>query len=711
MWSIRNTQFFHEKFTTIEAEDVRASNVAYADAGRVLPYHDPNGNEVFVYLFADEVNFFFNTFSEEEVKKADPDTPIGKVVAAPMLKKAFLGVSGRGAREEDMVRCEAWWVQEEGEIVGIKLLAKTATCSSPAETICYFSYPSDSPTPVPNRIVTVSHPLFGEKRIPTALSVAYPTIPTIGPLIKSSTPFPMPIPRPEDTFSPIYTDPEQFTVDLVKKNGFGPPMMNVDRLVAEITVLALVDEVEVEKIECRWKMRNSEEGWELVPCDAHEVERVGFAAPVKHQLPKQLSKSRKGDFVVMIDFERMEGLASNWRSVFWKARNGPVLFELAIYTKKSTASILLEHCITSETAFHPPLRTEETLSLFSIDDDKTMNRYWIHLTTPPTPSFTSGPVILSNLNNADITVTDLREAVCRSEADPSLGGIVKIAEAGPNKGFGWRVFGMIDAGCRRVYALRWEVYTETGEAVEWVLVPEYGDAVAPTEVLRTVPAGTPLEGLEDVVKKLESGSDLTEFSRWVEPVLFEQLRGKFSRRELVPPVSEEEMVSIVTGLASDDAVGQRLAAMESRLAIMERALKSADTKVLQVLTKLDSLGSTLPHNLNEKSHTSSLMTTDEKLDAIQDHLSNLPIMIHKTVEAALDSHAEVISALVRAAIESRMSQYDDGMESRRRAHEDGARTVMGVPATIGNGIVAGVSGVGSGLVAGVSGVGSGLVAG
>ncbi|KAJ3108297.1 hypothetical protein HDU96_007552, partial [Phlyctochytrium bullatum] len=784
MFSIRGNESLYTTYASIEATDARTENEgALADCGHINPGYAANANEIFVYLWANADHFFFSTFDAEEVEKADPDVPIARMSAWPVVNHEFLGpgdpedIDDDDEDEEDAVgsekkneavvkqepiRVEAWWIYEEGSVVGIKLFASTATCETPAITRCYFSYRDQ--TPSLRKVVVESRPLFGERRLPnpTDLGANYPTLPT-GPLYLGPSSFALPLPRPPQALDAHTTRYGScgLEAEVVSRSGFTPPMLGplVDRFAAEIKLTSPLGarvEEEVVEVECRWRARDrradgSEPEWTAVAVTAKVVDRKPFQAAVYEELPVKVGKGKSVAVAVTVDLKKEMPLASSWAPVLWNASKGPLLFEVIIRTKGGAMSVVLEYCIsTQQEAFHGPARTPQTLTLFNVDDHQQLARQFVHVHRSPEPrhSASQGDFLLTNIRNMSFTIHSLREAVLKCEADPTLHNVVLLDETSPPTSWdcaGVAVHALVDRGCRRVYALQVEAYTVTSRAVDWVLVPEYGDPVAPEDVQAFVKTGKPVEVPERRAKMLhfEEGdddeSDVSLFFPWTAPPFFKQEMADFApppALEGYDAVAAEEAAPVEAAGLVDAGVAKRLSELEGRLAAMEKTLVSVDTRLTRILEKMD--GATNASSVAaarspgvigfEDGHVPGSGTIDEKLDAMERRIASLPSIIHRTIESSLDSQAVVVSALVKAAIESRLTQFEDeignlrGASPDRRNRSDG----NGGGASGGGGGGGGVSGVVGGAAAGaaeaiktvvsvpgaiVSGVGTGLAAG
>ncbi|KAJ3103773.1 hypothetical protein HDU97_009869 [Phlyctochytrium planicorne] len=687
--------------------------------------------------FSDKYEIKFITISQEEFDKADPDIPIGKVSGMPSLDLKM---------EEDLLKAEAWWIYKDNNIVGIKLVATSGTCKTPAVTACYFSYVNDKAAPQLLRTVEISRALFGELRLPSPsnLSDNYPNLPKTA-RMKGDPLFPLPQPREPETFDLVYSEPEpKFKLEVFKVVGFGVPFNDSDRIVVDFGIKSLVEDIEVEEIECRWRMRNAAEGdeepkWLLIACNGYEIVQTSPAsAPKQENLPRTIKRAANASLKAVVDVNPNRGsLGKNWSHTFSMGRHGPILMDFKIKTKETYVSALVEYCFSKPiNDLYPPPRTEKTLSLICIDNHPNLARYWIHAAASAEPTLESGSVVNLGFRNLDVSVQMLREAVLKSLADPSLNGVVKLLEK-ENSTYdplGLKIFGLIDLECRRVYALRMEVFTESMQVVDWVLVPEYGDAVSPPiEGIDPIPIGTPAEVTSGAAEATgfdwENSANVQE---WVEPRLWEQPKNPFTRLHLdgPPKLPSTELSQHSTTSAIDSGqlaellekiVNHKTEETNRRLSALESSMKDVDGKVSMILGHLDRLVTSRFDTSSgdpqaEPASSGDSRTTSQKLDAIEQRIAAIPSMVHRTIESALDSQAEVVSALVKVAIESRLSQYEEDFESishrnstsdsnvleKSNLAEDAVRSVMAVPGVLGNGIVAGVNGVIGNLSAVVS---------
>ncbi|KAJ3412192.1 hypothetical protein HDV05_001102 [Chytridiales sp. JEL 0842] len=687
MWSINSEPRMHKEFASISSEDFRLSDGggAFADCGAVLPAHPTDGNKLYVRLFAGTTeNVLFKVFSKADIESLESLSTKDHIGCARGLPVGL---------KDGQAEAEAHWIKSDGKIIGLTMTCRTATSKKPATTEVRFSFTDHQSGPSMDSATVLSVSSFGELKVPNGdLLKAYPTLPLPKALVQSAdaTRLNLPALRSPELFESTTISGSSLTLSLHSLKAFQPFQANVDRFAATLVVEnGSVAPVIIQKAKGYWRMRTSDnETWHVARIESVEVasNTESFAGEM---LPTTVNVNQKLMVLVQLDLPRGdEGskAAMVWRDHSFLARLGPVLLDVEFECNDGSAvSLTMEYTHSPLFTFPEPRPTSsKVLSRITIDNRKTYDRFTllvesVDLNSSITATDQADPAILAihSLSSRQFaTVRMLRQAVYMVESQPDFNNMEQdvllweesTGGSSQDDCYSWRVYGLVDTGCRRVYALRVDLQCggDTGPEVSgFVLVPEYGDALVdgcevgvPVEVK---PAAYNLNGMVEMKKVEDFEQPLTPFT----PRVKASASGRSS-----------SVLSTSVGVDANAAISSAMmTAMESAMQrVIESRLEAMiSAKFDQVDNKLTSLRS----GISSLTDTASVLSPRHKSSpdesalsaAVVERLMYLEASL-RTMESKMDMLFTTQSALQQkfdAAHESQLLALKQATDASQKA--------------------------------------------
>ncbi|KAI8616999.1 hypothetical protein BC830DRAFT_148089 [Chytriomyces sp. MP71] len=248
-----------------------------------------------------------------------------------------------------------------------------------------------------------------------------------------------------------------------------------------------------------------------------------------------------------------------------------------------------------------------------------------------------------------LTLETARRAVIISERNPELGGVVQVLSE-PREEYKCQlnVFALVDSAVRRVYAFRINVTYEGAQAVRFLPVDAYGDALAlnPIVASRAIEAPRSTEGLETFKVRRSlvfRDQPLIPFTPRVVP-------------KFVPYVAQNEAAPVASVDTVEQAVlnllEKRLADFVAKVTPSPQPAKADDTKLDLILAKLSQMDARMTEL--ETQQAAHAQAVSEQLKQTVLHVEN--IACHS---AANESAVEEVLVNVQVALESHNATRED----------------------------------------------------
>jgi hypothetical protein len=327
----------------------------------------------------------------------------------------------------------------------------------------------------------------------------------------------------------------------------------------------------------------------------------------------------------------------------------------------------------------PRPTTSKVLSRLTIENPTTWERFTLLVEGDDATSDSNGqpesdPAILAihSLSSRQwATVRMLRQAVYMVESQPDFNNmdqdvlLWEEAHAGssPEDRYTWRVYGLVDVGCRRVYAIRVDLQCggDNGPEVSgFVLVPEYGDAL-----LERSAVGTPVE-VKPAAYNLDGMLEMPEAVEWEQPLnsFTARVGQKTSMSSDASPVNvpKEAVGTAAAGIAGLNMNAPLFTAMEN---VLERVLESKldallSARLSNVETKLNAVEAGISATSASRSVTAEvepafttamverMMYMEASLRTMEAKLEQLASQQQVPLELEKDNRAANMAALEKA---------------------------------------------------------------
>ncbi|KAJ3129669.1 hypothetical protein HK100_008477 [Physocladia obscura] len=424
-------------------------------------------------LVPDKFYIFFNCGSEAKDKHLLLYSREDLLVDANKIEP----VIAKYERNGDLL--EAVWIIEDACITGVEMHAKSSTTVTAGITRVLFKFReklSLAPTVTTVAILSESH--FGELALLPATklnSAQYPNLPSEDITFIHHDPnaltLGIPRPRPPQRFSCVSPQnacplkPSFVSVDCFRTMAHSNKSLGAagggDRFMIVLDVVNSSSEpVVIDGFNVWWKMRD-------------DARMDWVSARVRQDVLRE--ENGRG----------VEVAANRWSTVKFfveveedgVARLGPILFDVELVTiGKSSVSITLEH--TADQVYTIPIPDTESRASIVLENPET--HAILSVSVSKSPSASKDLFTIAMLDQTTIITTNkLRAAVISALREQSLGGVVTVAsDSRDDQSAAYTVEALVDEACRRVYAIRVNVFHGASKAVRFFRVSVYGDAAA-----------------------------------------------------------------------------------------------------------------------------------------------------------------------------------------------------------------------------------------
>ncbi|KAJ3243884.1 hypothetical protein HDU78_011715 [Chytriomyces hyalinus] len=621
-------RFDHEMFGSVQSQDVSYEPVVLCSisVGVTLASHATAPNQFFIFYKcgAESNSQHLMLYSKDE------------------LMDSALDVEPVIARYEDSGSfVEALWIIENGNIIGVQMHAKSATMQTPSISRVLFDF-DHSKVPNLTTVSILSESHFGEYALPKNLrNDAYKSLPASSKTFlhhdADALILGIPRPRPPEKFQAIAMKACPLKISFVSVDCFrSNKALGGDQFLIVADIINVSNEpIQIHEFNCWWKSRrDGDSEWSLAKISEDSMSRSfdGWS---------QINGNKWATLKLFIDV----GQAG-------VARLGSILFDVELLcVGGSSVSLTMEH--TADQVYQIPDAETEQLNYIILESPLQHTTLNVEVNRKPRLDLLSVSV-LGHVHK--ITLEAARRAVIIAERNPDLGGLVQIvSDCRDEYMCVLKVYGLVDVGCRRVYAVRVDVNFEGASAVRYFPIDEYGDALALDPVVgkSVIEASCALLGLE--------GYEPTEGIVFREQELLE-----FAPR-VVPPIGVAGPIieKPAPPVASVDTIEQAvLNLLESRLAefvakitpapptITVNGVSGVDEKLDLILAKLGAMDARM-----------TVIETQQEAQA--KHVSNQLVAVVARVENTAAANSVKDRALqktledVRVALTTRQTTFEE----------------------------------------------------
>ncbi|KAJ3264820.1 hypothetical protein HDU77_007492 [Chytriomyces hyalinus] len=621
-------RFDHEMFGSVQSQDVSYEPVVLCSisVGVTLASHATAPNQFFIFYKcgAESNSQHLMLYSKDE------------------LMDSALDVEPVIARYEDSGSfVEALWIIENGNIIGVQMHAKSATMQTPSISRVLFDF-DHSKVPNLTTVSILSESHFGEYALPKNLrNDAYKSLPASSKTFlhhdADALILGIPRPRPPEKFQAIAMKACPLKISFVSVDCFrSNKALGGDQFLIVADIINVSNEpIQIHEFNCWWKSRrDGDSEWSLAKISEDSMSRSfdGWS---------QINGNKWATLKLFIDV----GQAG-------VARLGSLLFDVELLcVGGSSVSLTMEH--TADQVYQIPDAETEQLNYIILESPLHHTTLNVEVNRKPRLDLLSVSV-LGHVHK--ITLEAARRAVIIAERNPDLGGLVQIvSDCRDEYMCVLKVYGLVDVGCRRVYAVRVDVNFEGASAVRYFPIDEYGDALALDPVVgkSVIEASCALLGLE--------GYEPTEGIVFREQELLE-----FAPR-VVPPIGVAGPIieKPAPPVASVDTIEQAvLNLLESRLAefvakitpapptITVNGVSGVDEKLDLILAKLGAMDARM-----------TVIETQQEAQA--KHVSNQLVAVVARVENTAAANSVKDRALqktledVRMALTTRQTTFEE----------------------------------------------------